>query len=54
MEDNWGLSLWVRNPLSTGMKYYAEFDVTPDGQKGTALGPGNWRSFGLQFQYNYN
>jgi len=54
IDDTWSVMFWGRNILETGMKYYPEFDVDPQGRVDNAISPRNWFSYGVQFQYNYN
>lgn len=54
INDVWNVTFWGRNILETGMKYFPEFDVDPEGRIDNALSPRNWFSYGVQFQYNYN
>jgi len=52
--DIWKLTLWARNALNQGVKYYPEFDVFPTGIKERDLSVRNWATYGVQFNYNYN
>ena len=54
MEDRWSVTLWGRNLLSEGFKYFPEFDVLPEGRIDKEVSQRHWFSYGLQFQYNYN
>lgn len=54
MDDNWELTFWVRNLTNSGLQYFPEFDAAPDGREDPYLSPRNFRSYGVQFQYNYN
>lgn len=54
LDDTWNLTFWVRNLFEAGVQYYPEFDADPQGRVDHWLGPRNWRSYGVQLQYNYN
>ena len=54
MEDVWNVKFWVRNATDEGIKYFPENDIVPSGRVDHSLSPRNWRSYGVQFQYNYN
>jgi outer membrane receptor protein involved in Fe transport len=51
MDDRWNVSLWGRNLLDAGFKYYPEFDVLADGREDKEVSQRHWFSYGLQFQY---
>ena len=52
--DAWRLTFWMRNALNQGVKYYPEYDVFPTGVVERDLSMRNWRTYGVQFKYNYN
>ncbi len=54
IDDTWSVMFWGRNILETGMKYFPEFHVDPEGRIDNALSPRNWFSYGVQLQYKYN
>lgn len=54
-DDTWALTLWVRNALDEGLMYFPEFDPQPVGKIFKhGISPRNWRTYGVQFNYNYN
>ncbi|HEX7071847.1 MAG TPA: TonB-dependent receptor, partial [Rhodothermales bacterium] len=53
VEGAWEVSLWVRNLTESRPTYHREFDVDPDGREAKILSLGDFRTYGLQFQYNY-
>jgi len=52
-DDSWRVSLWGRNLLEPLPSYNAEFDVIPTGLITTSLSSSHFRSYGVQFEYNY-
>lgn len=56
MNDVWAVSLYGRNLTEPQVQYFPEFDVDPDqpGVISTTMGPSAYRSYGVQFRYNYN
>ena len=54
MDGVWKLQLYARNLFNAGMEYFPEYVVEPVWYQGESLSARNWRSFGVQFQYNYN
>jgi outer membrane receptor protein involved in Fe transport len=51
MDDRWNVSLWGRNLLDAGFKYFPDFDVLADGRQYKEVSQRHWFSYGLQFQY---
>jgi len=54
LDDVWSLTLWVRNLFDDGIVYNPEFDVFPEGIRISDVPLRNFRSYGIQYQYNYN
>ncbi len=54
MDDVWMLNFWVRNATNSGLEYNAEFDLSLDGRDDPYVSPRNFRSYGVQLQYNFN
>lgn len=54
MDETWELTLWMRNALNAGLEYFPEFNADPRGRVDPYLSPRNFRSYGVQLQYNYN
>ncbi len=54
MDDTWELSFWMRNAFNAGLEYFPEFNAAPEGRVDPYLSPRNFRSYGVQLQYNYN
>lgn len=54
MEEVWSITFWTRNLFNEGLEYFPEFDVNPTGRVDPYLSPRNFRSYGVQLQYNYN
>jgi len=66
--DTWELNFWVRNLLSEGLRYYPEFDperpasaTNPFSGSSGQMGiidqdpsPRDYKTYGVQFTYNYN
>lgn len=53
LDDTWRFSLWGRNLLEPLPSYNAEYDVFPNGLVTTGLSSSHFRSYGVQFEYNY-
>lgn len=53
MEDTWRWSIWGRNLTDSRVKYFPEYDVVPVGLVTSDLSQSNFRSYGIQFSYNY-
>lgn len=49
----WNLSLWGRNLTESQPEYFPQYDVNPDGRQSKNLSLGDFRTYGVQFQYNY-
>jgi iron complex outermembrane receptor protein len=54
VDDTWQLSLWGRNLTQSQPQYNPEFDVEPIGIVVKSLGLNDFRTYGVQFRYNYN
>lgn len=54
MDDVWMLNFWVRNATNSGLEYNAKFDLSLDGRDDPYVSPRNFRSYGVQLQYNFN
>jgi len=54
INDTWEWSFWVRNLFDKGYKYYPENDLAPSGVEFWDNPLRNFRSYGVQFNYNYN
>jgi hypothetical protein len=54
MDDSWELSFWVRNLFNDGIKYFPEFDVEPVGRRDYGTSLRNYRTYGVQLNYNFN
>jgi len=54
MDNKWEWTFWVRNLFDEGFKYYPENDLDPRGVRISDVPLRNFRSYGVQFQYNYN
>ena len=54
MDETWEMTLWMRNALNAGLEYFPEFNADPRGRVDPYLSPRNFRSYGVQLQYNYN
>jgi outer membrane receptor protein involved in Fe transport len=53
-DGRWRLSAWGRNLFEVSEEYNAEFDVRSDGIVFEDMSASMFRSYGLQFEYNYN
>jgi len=53
LDDTWRWSIWGRNLTDSRVKYFPEFDIVPVGLVTSELSQGNFRSYGIQFNYNY-
>jgi len=53
-DDTWQISLWGRNLTESQPRYNPEFDVEPTGIVVKSLGLSDFRTYGVQFRYNYN
>jgi outer membrane receptor protein involved in Fe transport len=53
-DDTWALNLWLRNAFNEGVVYFPEFDTDLNGVQDWDVSPRNYRTYGVQFQYNYN
>ena len=53
LDDTWRWSIWGRNLTDSRVEYFPEFDLAPVGLVTSDLSQGNYRSYGLQFNYNY-
>ncbi|MEX2496880.1 MAG: TonB-dependent receptor [Woeseia sp.] len=51
VDGRWKLSLYGRNLFEARPEYHPEFDVFPSGRVSKNLSMKNFRSYGLQFQY---
>lgn len=54
LDDVWRVSVWGRNLLEPLPSYNAEYDITPNGLVTAGLSSSHFRSYGVQFEYNYN
>ena len=54
LDDTWKVSFWGRNLTESQPTYHSEFDVDPDGRQAKNLSLGDFRTYGVQFQYNYH
>jgi len=54
LDDVWRVSVWGRNLLEPLPSYNAEYDVIPNGLVTSGLSSSHFRSYGVQFEYNYN
>ncbi len=52
-DGRWRLSAWARNLFEVQEEYNPEFDVRGDGIKFEDMSASMYRSYGLQFEYNY-
>ncbi len=52
-DEVWKISLWGRNLLEPLPSYNAEFDIIPNGLITSGLSSSHFRSYGVQFEYNY-
>jgi outer membrane receptor protein involved in Fe transport len=52
-EETWEIAAWGRNLLEPLPSYNAEFDVRPEGLISTNLSASHFRTYGVQFTYNY-
>jgi outer membrane receptor protein involved in Fe transport len=52
--DVWRITAWMRNILEARPQYNPEFDVEPTGVARKIMSSSDFRTYGLQFQYNYN
>lgn len=50
----WRVALYGRNLLEPIKEYNPEFDLRPDAFVNTALPQSSFRTYGVQFRYNYN
>jgi len=53
-DGRWRVSLWGRNLFEVQEEYNPEFDVRSDGIVFEDMSASMFRSYGLQFEYNYN
>lgn len=53
-DDRWKVSLYGRNLTDEKPKYFAEFDIDPQGIVENDLSYSDFRTWGLQAQYNFN
>jgi outer membrane receptor protein involved in Fe transport len=53
INDVWRFSIWGRNLLEPLPSYNAQYDVEPNGLILTGLSSSHFRSYGVQFEYNY-
>jgi len=53
IDDNWQLSIWLRNILGTIQKYDAAQDIAPDGIEVLGASPSNFFTYGLQLGYQF-
>jgi len=53
-DGKWHVSVWGRNLTDSRPQYNPEFDVEPVGVVFKTLGLNDFRTYGVQFRYNYN
>ncbi len=53
VNDTWRVSAWMRNILEAQPQYNPEFDLEPRGVARKILGLNDFRTYGLQLEYNY-
>ena len=53
IDDNWQLSIWLRNILGIIQKYDAAQDIAPDGIEVLGASPSNFFTYGLQLGYQF-
>jgi outer membrane receptor protein involved in Fe transport len=52
--DTWKIQFYVRNLFNAGLEYFPEYEVETGWLVSRDLSVRNWRTYGVQFQYNYN
>jgi len=53
VDETWEISAFVRNMLGAKPTYHPEFDVEPNGYQSIQFSPNNFRSYGVNFRYNF-
>ncbi len=54
LDGTWNLQFYARNIFNAGVEFFPEYVVDPGWIRGIPLSARNWRSYGVQFKYNYN
>ncbi len=52
IDGKWTVSVFARNLLEARPTYNAEFDLFPNGVASTSLGPSNFTTYGVKFEYS--
>ncbi len=52
-EETWEISAFVRNFLEARPTYHADFDVEQDGYNSSQMSPNQFRTYGVNFRYNF-
>ncbi len=51
IDGKWMVSVFARNLLEARPSYNARFDIFPNGTAATSLGPSNFTTYGVKFEY---
>ena len=51
IDGKWTVSVFARNLLEARPSYNAEFDTFPNGVASTSMGPSNFTTYGVKFEY---
>ena len=52
IDGKWTVSVFARNLLEARPSYNAQFDLFPNGVASTSLGPSNFTTYGVKFDYS--
>jgi hypothetical protein len=52
-DDSWRISAYGRNLLEPQPSYNSQYDVNPTGLVTTSLSSSHFKTYGVQFEYNY-
>jgi outer membrane receptor protein involved in Fe transport len=52
-DETWEISGFVRNALGAKPTYHPEYDVEPNGYEALQMSPNNYRTYGINFRYNF-